>query len=503
MNHHPRRRTTALAVTTTVLGSALLTGCMATAPTDSPSGSGRLRLALNFTPIADLSPYTEDAVSLTRMGVAEALVSIDKDGSPRPGLAEKFEMTDSKTATFTLRRDVTFHDGTALDAKAVTDSLNHALKATPAPATLSGRALTVTAKDDHTVTVTSDKDDPILVQRFANPDTVILAAKAYTKNPNKPDPTNAGTGPFRLTTLTGTTAATADAYPTYWGGKPHLTGLDVTFVSKADSRVSALRSGEVDVIQNVPIAQVANITDHVVDKRAIPRTTGISLNTKNGPFTDTGLRVAAAKAISGTAVATTVFEGKADPAAGYFRGDTTWTDHRPAPTYPDPSDPHGKTITIATYDDRPELPETATLVADQLRKAGFTVNPPVVKKYSLIEKEFTEGTYDAVIASRMYASKAGDPIAILQSDFGCKGGYNLAFFCDKETDEILDKAATSTDLDERRRAAITAETRILSQAPYLPLVHEQVRIGHAKTVTGLADDPLEWRMITKDTVLAK
>lgn len=483
-----------------------LTGCMASGSAGQGGTGGdapRLRVALNFVPRADLSPYTDDAVSLTRLGVIESLISFDKDGTPGPGLAEKFTMRDARTAEFTLRKGVTFHDGTTLDANAAAAALNHALRAKPAPATVSGRELTITAVGEDVVTVVSATPDPILVQRFGNPDMAILAAKAYAKDAAKPNPLGAGTGPFKLTAVNGSTAATLDAHPRYWGGVPKLGGIDAKFINKSEARVAGLRAGELDVIQNVPIAQVANVKDQVVDTRPIPRTTGISLNTKSGPFTNPALRAAVAQAVEGKAVATSVFEGSADPAAGYFRGDATWAKGRPTPTYPTAADPKGTTITLATYDDRPELPEAATVVADQLRKAGFTVAAPVVKAYAVLEPELMAGRYDAVIGSRMYMSRSNDPVAVLQSDFGCKGTYNLARFCDPAVDAELAAAAEITDVTQRRAKAVVVEAKVLSAGVYLPLVHEMVRIGRTKGVSQLSTDPLEWSWITHATTLSK
>lgn len=490
-------------LTGTLLTGCLLAGCMAT-PESTPSGDvARLRVALNFPPVADLSPYTDDAVSLTRLGVTESLISIDANGIPQPALAEKFEMTDGSTAKFTLRPGVKFHDGSPVDAKSVVNSIEKALKANPAPATVSGRELTATAEGDSTVVVKSAKADPVLLMRFANPDMAILAPKAYETDPNKPNPTDAATGPFELASLNGTTDAKLEANTEYWAGKPKLAGLDVKFISKADARVSSLRAGELDVIQNVPIAQLANMSDFEVETRPIPRATGISLNTKSGPFTDAGLRAAAAKAIDSKEIAASAFENQADPAAGLFRADAEWAKNRPAPQLPEAKNPAGTTITVATWNDRPELPEALTIIAEQLRKAGFTVQTPVVKSYAVMESELKEGKYDLVLGSRMYLSKASDPLSIIESDFTCKGGYNLAFLCDEKVDAAVAEAASQVDTAKRHEAAVATEAMVLGTGAYLPVIHERVRIGRTKQVSGLAPDPLEWKMVTHETTISK
>lgn len=509
-----RRLLGLLAAGTAVL--TLATGCVVTGDQDSNSSasasgessapaadSTRLRVALNFAPVADLSPYTDDASSLMRLGVSEALIHIDPQGWVQPELARKFEMVDEMTAKFTLRSDTKFHDGTPVNATTVAASLNAALTANPAPSTVSGRELSITAEGEDVVLVKSAKPDPILIMRFANPDMVILAPKAYQADKNKPNPIEAGTGPFKLTKLDGTTHATLEANADYWRGAPKSSGLDVQFIPKADARVNAMRAGELDVFQNVPIAQLPNMNGFTVESRLIPRTSGLYLNTKSGPFADAGLRVAAVKAIDGDVIAKTIFASHADPAQGIFRGDLEWSKNRSAPTYAEAKDPAGTKITIATYSDRPELPETITVIADQLRKAGFTVDTPVVKEYSVMEGDIMAGKFDMVLLSRMYMSKANDPLSIIQLDFTCEGGYNLSFLCDPAVDKIVEDASTESDMAARRAAAVQAEALILGGGAYIPVVHEHVRIARVNELSGLAQDPLEWKMITENTVKKK
>lgn len=489
------------AVAALSLSAALLSGCMVTTEQSSSSDNAkRLRLALNFSPVAELSPYTDDATSLTRMGVAEPLITIDAHGKPQSALAESFELgTGDTVARFTLRDGVSFHDGTPVTAEAAAASIQHALDATPAPGTVSGRSISVAAEGEDQVVVTSAEPDPLLVLRFANPELVILAPKAYAADPNKPNALDAGTGPFELSKLDGN-QATLEANSNYWGGTPQLTGVDVQFIGDAQARVSGLRAGELDVIQNVPIAQLPNLPKDQVESRPVPRTTGLYLNTK-GVLADPALRSAVAQAIDAEAIAGSVYEGQADVAEGLFRGDTDWTKNRPAPQLPTPADPSGKKITLATYDDRPELPEALTVLADQLRQAGFDVAEPVVKSYPVLEPELLAGQYDVVLASRMYLSQASDPLTLLDTDFSCDGGYNLAFLCDAHIDSHLAEFFSSASTPDRLLAAAQLEAEVLGTAAYVPVVHERLRIGRVPGVTGIAEDPLEWRIITHETVL--
>ncbi|AIG09656.1 hypothetical protein CpsigB_05285 [Corynebacterium pseudotuberculosis] len=106
-----------LAVATLTV-AATLSGCFTDSGSDSTDGQ-TLRVALQFKPVADFSPFSDDSVLNLRMGVAETLVTLDEDAKLKPVLAEKWEMKDDRTAVLSLRQGVTFHDGSKLDAKAV------------------------------------------------------------------------------------------------------------------------------------------------------------------------------------------------------------------------------------------------------------------------------------------------------------------------------------------------------------------------------------------------
>ena len=59
--------------------------------------------------------------------VYEGLTRIDRAGQVKPALAEKWDISaDGKTYTFTLRKGVTFHDGSAFDAAAAKGALDRA-----------------------------------------------------------------------------------------------------------------------------------------------------------------------------------------------------------------------------------------------------------------------------------------------------------------------------------------------------------------------------------------
>ncbi|MFG6301116.1 MULTISPECIES: ABC transporter substrate-binding protein [Streptomyces] len=476
--------------------SALLTGCFATTEATGTDAGERVRVAMMQPPRSGLSPLSDDAFKLSRWSTAETLVKLDADGDARPALATEWKQS-GRSWTFTLREGVTFHDGTELTAEAVVRSLTKAAGASPKPRILDGVELTVEAVDAATVTVTTAEEDPLVPQRLSSPQLSILAAKAYRgKTVN---PVGAGTGPFELTRVNGTSSAALDRYDDYWGGTAKAPGIDVTFVPDGTARAAALRSGEADIVEAVPVSQAALLDEDLITEVPMPRTNTLYLNTEKGAFENPALRAAAREAIDAESIVKGVYEGRADVAEGLLGPALPWASGLREPVRrAKAGDPDGRTITIGTFTDRAELPEVAAALQQQLQKAGFRVKLEV-REYANIESDALAGAFDAFILSRATVLDSGDPAAYLYSDFASDGSFNISQLADPAVDKALHKAGATPTGDARRQAVIDAEAAVLATDAAVPMLHERVIQGDAADVVGAAHDPRERELVTLDT----
>ncbi|MEU1514263.1 ABC transporter substrate-binding protein [Streptomyces sp. NPDC005811] len=491
----PARRL--LPLTALTAASTLLTGCFTGDGTASAGADGgRVRVAMMQPPRSGLSPLSDDAFKLSRWSTAETLVTLDAEGDAEPALATSWRQ-NGRTWTFALRDGVTFHDGTALDADAVVRSLTRAATAAPKPRILDGVDLTAKAEGARRVTVTTATEDPLVPQRLSSPQLSILAARAY--DGKTVDPVGAGTGPFELTEVNGTSSATLDRYDAYWGGRAEAPGIDVRFVPDGTARAAALRSGEADIVEAVPVSQAALLDADLVTEVPMPRTNTLYLNTAEGAFADAGLRAAAREAVDAAAIVKGVYEGRADLAEGLLGPALPWAAGLRAPvTRAKAGDPAGRTITLGTFTDRAELPEVAATLQQQLQKAGFTVRLEI-REYAAIEADALSGAFDAFLLSRATVLDSGDPAAYLYSDFASDGSFNLAQFSDRSVDAALRTAGATPTGDARRRAVIAAEAAVLAADAAVPLLHERVIQGDAPGVVGAAHDPRERELVTAAT----
>jgi peptide/nickel transport system substrate-binding protein len=486
--------------------SALLSGCFASngdnGTASSPSGSdegGRLRVALTFQPTQNYSPYGRDAFILAKLGVSEGLTRLDANGTAVPALAESWSSEkDGRSWVFTLR-DAKFQDGGDVTAEAVASALAHAAAAEPAPPAISGVKLTAEAAGDGKVRIRTSQADPVLPLRLANPSLAVFSPEAYDTE-GAANPMGTATGPFELTKTTGDTAATLERFDDYWGGRAQAPGIDAKLVSDGTARANALRTGDVDIAETLPVAQVSSLDKGTAHETNTARNASLYLNTKSGVFTDARLRAAAREAIDTSAIAEGVYEGYAVPPQGLYGPALPWAAaKRTEPTgRVKAADPDGKSITIAAINDRPELPEAAQVLQQQLEKAGFTVKLEV-RDYARLESDMLAAKFDAAITSRNMMLDTGDPVTVLASDYTCDGSYNLSFLCDKKVDRLVAAAQAESDPVKRQDAALKAEAAILGTDAEIPLVHMKVVTGIGTSVRGALLDPFERQLIGTGT----
>ncbi|WKD61594.1 Nickel-binding periplasmic protein precursor [Corynebacterium ciconiae DSM 44920] len=491
-------KTTALAAACAL--SLVLTSCSA----DSDAADAtHARVGVAFSPVANFAPFSADAPIATKLGSSETLVRIDPDGTPSGWLASSWTQPTSSSVVFELRPKVRFHDGSTMDAEAVAHSLNEAFSSPFRPRGLGSAALKATATDDLEVKVTSDRPDPILPQRFADPGTMILSKKAYTTEDDRPviNAIGYGTGPFTWISASNTHAH-LEANEDYWGEQPGIRSVYVTFSADPQELAEDIDSSRVDVAAGIPASSVPTVQEHAeVATISTPRTSLLYFNTAKGLFTRADVRSAAIDALDVDALVDEVYPSGTDTLDGTLfrtaeRGDASVSpvELNTAPTGSIKNGP--RHITMVTYTDIPELPQLAEAVAEQLRQAGFDVEI-TLDSYGNLENRILDGRFDLVLGSRNYMSGTADTLSYLASDVTCGKRYNIARYCNDSLDAEITSALSTSDATDREDEAVDIASEVLAAGAIVPIAVEHVYLG-SRGVTGLVDDPFEVRLLTSD-----
>jgi peptide/nickel transport system substrate-binding protein len=290
-----------------------------------------------------LDPYgINETTTLGLQGnVYEGLTKRGKDLKIIPGLAERWEVLDNGLRwRFYLRKGVKFHNGNDFNADDVVFSAQRVVaNNSQLTSRLSGGPEFIKV-DDFTVDVKLTSPNPILHYAW---DTWYIMDKEWTEANNAQIPPapqattpgfatiNAnGTGPFRITEHQLGVRTVFEKNANWWGKPEHnLDRVIFTPITSAPTRVAALLSGEVDVIDPVPLQDVPRInasanarvlegpevrTIYLSFDQMRPELTASSVKGKN-PFKDVRVRKAFYQAIDIEAIRRQVMRGAAVPAA--------------------------------------------------------------------------------------------------------------------------------------------------------------------------------------------
>lgn len=237
-----------------VVGALAITGCTTTSDlpaetSDAPADVDQvLRYVPGIFPLSlDFQAYpAETNVQAAVQQVLETLVRFD-DGEAQPLLAESWKNPDPLTWTFNLRA-VNFSDGTPFTAEDVKASLDPVMVEGGPLAQLFALVTDTEAEDDHTFTITTSQPLGTLLSSLS----LVSIGKAggisdvaYWQAP-------IGTGPFVVEEYVADDHVDFVRNENYWGEKPLLERMTWLNMPEIASRVTALQTGEVDVLTTVP-----------------------------------------------------------------------------------------------------------------------------------------------------------------------------------------------------------------------------------------------------------
>lgn len=199
----------------------------------------------------------------------DTLVGFGQNLEPVPGFAESWtRSTDGNTWTFKIRPGMKWSDGQPATSEDARWTLQYVLDATKAnrvlglgylePYQTSAGVTAVTAPDPTTLVVTTNLNNPLLLQSYIP----ILPAHIWSKlDPKKASSTfqnpapNVGTGPFQIVEYKPGQFVRLQRNPNYWGEHGAADQVVITTFKNDDTMIQALKKGELDYARDVPATQ--------------------------------------------------------------------------------------------------------------------------------------------------------------------------------------------------------------------------------------------------------
>lgn len=262
--------------------------------------------------------------------VYDGLLEYNFDLSPRPGLAESWEVSeDGKTITFKIRQGVKFHDGKPMTAEDARYSIMEVLREFhPRGKGNFGLIETAEVPDSHTLVFKLSKPSPSMIMAFSGYEAPILPKHLFEgtdvrNHPNANEPV--GTGPYKFVEWKRGQYMRLDRNPDYWSkGEPKLERIVIRTIPDSSTRSAVLENGEAHIagFGAVPYndaARLQKLPSLEVTRKGYEMFSPIGqldFNTKAKPFDDKRVRQAVSFAIDRKYVAENVWFGFARPATG-------------------------------------------------------------------------------------------------------------------------------------------------------------------------------------------
>ena len=452
----------------------------------------------------------------------EGLTGRGKNLELVPALATKWTNPSPTVWRFELRKGVTFHDGSPFTADDVVFSFGRTQQGSSDMKTYTNDVASVKKIDTHTVEIVTKAPFPILPDVVAF---VYIMSKKWCEENKAEVPVDKrkgventasfkanGTGPYRLKSRDPGVRTVFVRNANYWGkNESNIDEAIFTPIGNDATRVAALASGEIDMMQPVPVQDAARLKQNADLKilqgpelRTIflgmdqSRNELLFSNVKGkNPFKDKRVRQAFYQAIDIEAIKTRIMRGAAAPTALMvapgIRGFVPDLNKR----LPYDTEAAKKLLAEAGYPSGFEVKmncpndryvndgEICQAIASMLSRANIKINLEAESKATYFPKilsrntsfyllGWTPSTYDAHNAlNALMASPAPNG----------RGQFNLGSYSNAKLDDLTAKIASETN-QSKRDAMIAEAFKIHSdEVGHLPLHQQALAWGMKKSVT--------------------
>ena len=486
-----------------------------------------------------MDPHSlNESLQLTVLeNVFEPLVYRDKDYKLTPGLATSWKQTSPTVWHFDLRKGVTFHDGTPFTADDVIFSYERTKSDGSDLKSYVGQIKEIKKINDHSIDVITNAPFPILPELFYR---WFIMSKKWCETNQATKPVDRrkgienaasfranGTGPYRVRERQPAVRTTFVRNGNYWGKIPgNVDEVIFNVIGNDATRVAALISGEIDVMEPVPVQDVERIkSDPKLKIIQGPELRVIFLgmdqkrdellfsNVKGkNPFKDKRVRQAFYQAIDIEGIKRTVMRGAATPIAQMFPKQVNGYAPDLEKRLPYDVEASKKLLAEAGYPNGFEVSMNCPndryvndgaicqAVAANLARANIKIKLEVETKGTYFPKILRRDTSFYMLgwtASTVDAHNVLYPILSSPGEGG-RGQFNLGAYSNPKIDDLTEKVASETDQKKRNEMIHEAIKLHQDDIGHIPLHQQALNWGAKKNIelVQLPANEMVWKYIT-------
>jgi peptide/nickel transport system substrate-binding protein len=462
------------------------------------------------TPPSAIDPHYHNTTNnnmVLRGQIFESLFMLNNRAEKEPALATSIRLIDDMTWEVKLRQGVRFHDGTPFEPDDVAYTFARVPTVPNSPALFTPNVRTISAieiKDPETIIIRTREPNPLMHFDLTGP--VILSRRVHGENPSTPDFNSGrlaiGTGPYRFASFAHNERLELVRNEEYWGPAEPWDRVIYRYIPQAGARTAALLAGEVDLIDYVPVQDVAMIQrdprftlftiDSVTFVYLFPdsmRETSPFVADRQGrpldrnPLADRRVREALSLAIPRQVIAERLYSGLASPADQFA---APQAEHRLENLPPLPHDPARARALLAEagYPDGFRLtihgpngffPSDQSLlqaIAQAFTRIGVETQvqtlPPATLFTRATNRDFS--LFMTYFSSVLTINPMRQVVMTRNPELGY-GPFNRQRYSNPAMDEPLAKALVTMDEERRRELTQQAARALLEDKGVLPIIY--------------------------------
>jgi peptide/nickel transport system substrate-binding protein len=469
-----------------------------------------LRIGMSGDP-ATLDPAQSSSVTdrVAFAAFCDKLIDLDEKLAYVPQLATAWTWgADGLSLTLKLRDGVVFHDGTPFDAEAVRFNLERYKTAPYSVRKTELKSLrAVTVVDDHTVRLDLSEPYVPLLAQLADRSGMMVSPKAARELGDKFATHPVCAGPYRFVEWVAQDRIVFDRFEQYWGkGAAKIDRVVYLPIPDDTVRLANLRSGGLQIIERVAPTDVPTVRSDARVRLAAAPSVGyrlLSINTHKGPGADSPLgtseklREAFELSIDREAINQVAFESafipsnQPEPPGSVFYDKALPIPPRDLARAREIVKPiittsgKDKILVSLLISTDPLDGRVAQIIQAMAGEAGFDVKIEVTEGATLLGR-LKAGDYQMAL---LIWSGRPDPDANIAMWVACDGFINWGAFCDPKLDDILKRARSVAEVDERANLYAQAAAIYLAARPYIFLYHLKWYWGLSARLDGFVAHP--------------
>lgn len=455
--------------------------------------------------------------------VFDSLVYMQRDDpNIYPGLAKSWEISeDGKKYVFHLRDDVKFHDGTPFNAEAVKFNFDWCVN----PENQLGNSPSVMGTyesskviDEYTIEVNFSEPYGAFLPQLAQVWVAMQSPTAKEKWGEEYQFHLTGTGPFMLKEYVPGDHVTLVRDPDYkWGpvmfheGPAFLDSIECRPIPENATRVAALESGELNMIDGVPPQDLARLESDP-DLQIIRASAGgmpwvMQVNVKKPPTDELAVRQALWYATDQAQIVDNLFKGTMEPA--YWPSEKGMLGYDAAADAVSTTNPEkAKEVLEAAgwvdtngdglreKDGKPlavvllipadfGMDEFSTMLQSQYREVGIDMSIQSMAFPAAVE-QWNKGTHNLDPAFFWWPDPA--LVSIWYDSRFVGTCCNWSHYANPEVDQLVIKGEGTVGQEARHEVYRQLFTKVLEDVAVYPLFHKRYVAAAVKTLRGISND---------------